>query len=346
MSDNSSNSNSCLMPGFITAVILLALAVLALFGGCYMCSEAVSQLGNDSSLQSGKVKKLSKTVLVEGSKDEQIAIISLNFVIGELPKKTEAILTELHQAARDSDVQAIVLYVNSPGGSVTASDVIYNAVKKAREHKPVVVYMDDMAASGGYYVSCAADHIIANANTLTGSIGVIISTMNIASALDKIGFSAKVYTSGDFKDMLSITRPVREDEEEYIQSLIQETYDSFLDIVSKGRKISVEDLKARNAVDGRIISGRNALKIGLVDANGYLEDAIAKAEELAEIKAGKAQVFRFKKNDFEDIFSAFLSESSAKGKVQVELAPNVIPQLKPGVPYLLPQTYVSGSSKD
>lgn len=284
MSDSSSKSNSCLMPAMITGIILLAAAVLALFGGCYMCGETITK----ASQQTGKVKPLAKSFLREGDSTEQIAVIYLNFVIGNKQKQTENILTELHQASKDDKVKAVVLYVNSPGGAVTASDVIYNAVQNVREKKPVVVYMDDIAASGGYYVSCAADHIVANPNTLTGSIGVIISTMNIASAMDKIGVSAEVYTSGDFKDMLSMTRPAREEEKEYVRSLIEETYEGFLDIVAKGRKISIEELKAKNAVDGRIISGRKALSIGLVDENGYLEDAFAKAEDMAKIAPKKS----------------------------------------------------------
>lgn len=334
-------SNSCLITGVITALVLIFLSALALFGGCYMCNEAMIQLGDTDT---GKLKKLNKTILREGNSHKQVAVIYLDFVIGENIRKTESILTELNRASTDDSVKAIVLYVNSPGGAVTASDVIYNGVRQARKVKPVVVYMDDVAASGGYYVSCAAQHIVANPNTLTGSIGVIISTINLSSAMEKIGISADVYTSGDFKDMLSPTRPAREDEKAYIQSLIQETYNGFLDIVSKGRNISIADLQSRNAVDGRVISGRKALEIGLVDANGYLEDAIAKAEELGHLKDGKSEVFRYKKNDLEDLFTSFFAEANAENKVRVELNPNPLPQLQPGVPYLLPRAYVSGNS--
>lgn len=289
-------------------------------------------------------KVLQKSTLISGDNNKQISVIYIDYVIGENARKTESTLEELRQSANDSDVKAILLVVNSPGGAVTASDVIYNAVSKAKAKKPVVVYMGDVAASGGYYISCAGSHIIANSNTLTGSIGVIISSINITSAMEKIGVESQVYTSGNFKDMLSMTRPARDDERKYIQSLIEETYNGFLNIVSTNRNISIADLQAREAVDGRVITGKKALKIGLIDGLGYMEDAIAEAEKLAGIPTGKAMVHRYKRNDLNDLLNTFFYEANSENKIKVELSPNPLPQLKPGVPYLLPTAYVSGSS--
>ncbi len=339
-------NNSCLLGGTIAAVTLIVLTALCLLGGCYMCSRVMDISQSAQIEQAGKVKILSEKTLLEGDSLNKIAVIYIDDVIGSKPSKTESTLHELNQAAHDSKVKAIALYIDSPGGAVTTSDVIYNAVLNAKSQKPVVVYMNDIAASGGYYISCAADHITANPNTLTGSIGVIISTFNLSDVMDKVGVRATSYTSGAFKDMLSPTRKPTRAEEEYVQSLVNEAYGNFLDVVSKGRNISIDDLKARNAVDGRVLSGRKALELGLVDANGYFEDALAEAEKRAGIPENSAEVFRYKRNDFEDIFNSLFAEARGENKMKVELMPQVLPQLKPGVPYMLPSFYATGTSHE
>src|SRR5438105_12381745 len=160
----------------------------------------------------------------------------------------------LQQACDDDRVKAIVLEIDSHGGEVTASDQIYNAVVKARARKPVVVYMDSLAASGGYYVSCGGKFLMANDTTITGSIGVIIQTLNYEQLFNKIGLAAVVFKSGKFKDMLNGARPITPEERELVQSFIMKTYEKFLGIVAKERNLPA-DLLRNTIADGRILSG-------------------------------------------------------------------------------------------
>lgn len=196
----------------------------------------------------------------------------------------------IRQAERDSQVRAVVIDLNSPGGSVVPSDEIYSAF--ADLNLPVVVAMGDVAASGGYYISMAADYIFANPNTLTGSIGVISSFPNAQELLEKIGVEFTTITSGEAKDFGSPYREMSEEEQAYWQSIVDETYSNFVEIVVEGRDLSEEQVRA--LADGRVFTGKQALELGLVDGLGYLEDAINKAAELADIP-GEPRVVRYEK---------------------------------------------------
>jgi protease-4 len=191
------------------------------------------------------------------------------------------------QAAADSDVRVILLRINSPGGSVVASDEIYHALKGCG--KPIVVMMGEMTASGGYYISMAADYLLANPNTLTGSIGVISSFPETSELMKKLGVTVSVIKSGSVKDIGSMYRPMTEEEQALWQKVIDETYESFVQIVAEGRNLPVETV--RKLADGSVYTGRQALGLGLIDALGYPEDAIAKAAELGGI-TGTPRVIR------------------------------------------------------
>lgn len=334
--------SSCLLGGALTIILSLGFLAVLTVGGCYIAGESMKEAFNKTGeFQTSK----SEEILFPGDSTNKIAVIYITDVIGANFRQTERTLKDIRTATNDHRVKAIVLYIDSPGGAVTSSDVIYHSVLEAKKNKPVTVYMDNIAASGGYYISCAANHITANANTLTGSIGVIISTINVTDVMNKVGVKAEVFTSGPFKDMLSMTKPISEAESTYVQSLVDEAYGNFLNIVSTGRGISIQDLQKKNAVDGRIITGKHALEIGLVDANGYFDDAIQKAAELAKVEKDFS-VIRYKRNEFETLFSEFLSESKAESKIKVELSPSILPQLQPGIPYLLPPTYAHGAKHE
>ncbi len=189
---------------------------------------------------------------------------------------SETLVEQIEQAATDDDVKAILLYVDSPGGGVTASDIIYHALDGV--DKPIVVLMGDLAASGGYYISMAADWIIANPNTLTGSIGVISEFPNANELLDEVGVEFVVITSGPRKDFGSPYRDMTEEERQYWQAIVDEAYSGFVAIVAEGRGLPVEQVLP--LADGRVYTGRQALAAGLIDALGYEEDAVAKAAEL------------------------------------------------------------------
>jgi protease-4 len=241
----------------------------------------------------------------------------------------------LAQAREDSRVKAIVLEIDSPGGEVTAADQIYNAVLQARAKKPVVVYMDSLAASGGYYVSCGGKFLMANETTITGSIGVIIQTLNYEQLFNKLGLAAVVFKSGKFKDILNGARPITPEERELIQSFVMQTYDKFLGIVAKERGVSAETL--RNTIaDGRILSGRDALNNKLIDALGQLEDAFNKAKQLGN--APEATVIKYGPPfSLSRFFRAF--GQTGDSKLQLELPKQLVPQLESGRAYFLPSFY-------
>ncbi|MCX6026005.1 MAG: signal peptide peptidase SppA [Chloroflexi bacterium] len=197
------------------------------------------------------------------------------------------LLPLIHQAAADAAVRAILLRVNSPGGSVVPSDEIYHALKESG--KPVVVLMGDLAASGAYYISMAADYIVANPHTLTGSIGVISEFPDAHGLLEKLGVQFTVIKSGAAKDIGSPYRPMTEAEQALWQTIVNETYEGFLKIVAEGRGLPVEDVRA--IADGRVFTGSQALQLKLVDALGYEQEALAKAAELGKIE-GEPRVIR------------------------------------------------------
>ena len=193
---------------------------------------------------------------------------------------SESIIQRLRQAAEDPSVKAIVLRVNSPGGGIVATDEVYTVLSEIE--KPIVVSMGEMAASGGYYVSCAAQKIVANPVTLTGSIGVISTVPNYEELLDKIGIQILVIKSGPMKDELSPYRQPTEEEIAHWQGITDEAYEQFLGVVAEGRDLDLEE--ARELADGRVYTGRQALELGLVDQLGNLPDAIDLAADLGGIE--------------------------------------------------------------
>ena len=193
----------------------------------------------------------------------------------------EGLADALRQAGQDPTAAAVVLEINSPGGGVTASDEMHQSVLDFKKNtgKPVVVSMGDVAASGGYYISTAADRIVAYETTLTGSLGVIIPLNNFAEAADKYGIKQVVIKSGKYKDMGSAFREMKPDEREIFQSIVDEEYSEFVDVISEGR--GIPEARVREIADGRVYSGIQAKKLGLVDSFGGLDEASATAGNLA-----------------------------------------------------------------
>ncbi len=186
----------------------------------------------------------------------------------------------LIKAAEEDSIKGVLLRIDSPGGTVGASQEVYNAVLALRKKKPVVVSMGDTAASGGYYIACAADRILANPGTLTGSIGVIISGFNASKLLNTVGLEPQVIKSGKYKDILSFNRALTPEERVLLQALIQDTYEQFVGAVATGRNMTTAQI--RPLADGRIYTGRQAEKLGLVDQLGGLTEAKATLKELAQ----------------------------------------------------------------
>lgn len=198
---------------------------------------------------------------------------------------------QLARASQDEMVKAIVIAIDSPGGEVTASDVIRHAIvtAKKKNNVPVVASLGPLAASGGYYVATGADWIVAHRTTITGSIGVIFHLWNYRGLMDKVGVKPVVYKSGKMKDMLSPEKHESEitaEEKEVAQRLVMSDYERFIEVVAEGRRMKAAELKAGLA-DGRVLSGEEALKHKFVDQLGYFEDAVAKAKSLAKIEKAK-----------------------------------------------------------
>lgn len=221
-----------------------------------------------------------------GGSGDKIAIVDLRGTI----TSSQNIIDQLKKYANDPSVKAIILRVDSPGGAVAPSQEIYSEVLRARQAgKKVVVSMGAVAASGGYYVSAAADRIYADPGTITGSIGVIFEFADVGDLMKKIGVKAEVVKSGPFKDIGSPVRPLRPDERALLQGVIDDVYDQFVQVVAKGRKMPVE--KVKELADGRIFSGRQALALGLVDKLGGLQDAIDGTARMVGI-IGKPRIVR------------------------------------------------------
>jgi protease-4 len=198
---------------------------------------------------------------------------------------------ELKKAAKDEDVRAVVLRINSPGGTVTASDVMFRELQLFRTERrvPIVAVMMDVAASGGYYVALAADTIVAHPTTVTGSIGVIMITMNAQGLLEKIGVSASAIKSGARKDMGSPFRTLTDEERAIFQSVIDNLHQQFVSKVVERRRIPPET--ARLLADGRIFTADQALSQRLVDRLGYLPDAIDAAKRAAGVERARVIVY-------------------------------------------------------
>lgn len=244
---------------------------------------------------------------------------------------------QIRLASEDDSVKAVVLKIDSPGGEVLASDEIYRAIKELRtgserlHKKPVVCSMGSLAASGGFYAAMGSNWIVADNLTITGSIGVIMETLNYKELFGKIGLKTVVFKSGKFKDLLNGDREPTLEELDLVQDLVMETYDQFVGIVAKERKIDLKLLK-ENIADGRIFSGKQALEHKLIDQTGSFDDAVAKAEDLANISDSNVidYVAPFNLGSFLGIFA----ESRTPAKIELNLTPETI-KLQPGKLYYL-----------
>jgi protease IV len=216
----------------------------------------------------------------------------------------ESLSRTIRKVRNDDKIKAIVLRVNSPGGSALASEVIWREVKLAKETKPVIVSMGDYAASGGYYIACAADTILASANTLTGSIGVFGVLFNIEKLMnDKIGITTDRVNTNSHSDIGSATRKIKAEEEAYILTAIEDIYSTFTQHVADGRGMNVDAVDAIG--QGRIWSGIKAKELGLVDILGGLDDAIAIAAEKAELERYRVVNYPKKKDPFQAFMEKF-----------------------------------------
>ena len=240
-------------------------------------------------------------VTLTGTGAEKVLLLDLSGVISAQdkdglfpqPNMLAAFKEDLVKAAKDDNVKAIILRINSPGGTVTASDILYHELKafKATKKVPMITSMMDLAASGGYYAAMASDTIYVHPSTVTGSIGVIMLTMNAKGLLEKVGMEASAITSGPRKDMGSPFRTMTQEERTIFQGVIDSFYHRFLTVVQEGRpQLNADQIK--KLADGRIYSGEQAKAAGLVDEIGYLDDAIEQARKRAGLTEARVVTYR------------------------------------------------------
>jgi protease-4 len=325
--------------GCLSIFLFVALCV-SLFVNFMLMITALQRFGGVREVE--PIPRFREVLIQKGGRavtDKVVLITMRGLISSSIPGSVSDSMVDdmrmaLQQARDDDRVKAIVVEVDSPGGEVTASDAIYSALVKARARKPVVVYMDSLAASGGYYVSCGGKFLMASETTITGSIGVIIQTLNYEQLLNKVGLASVVFKSGKFKDMLNGARPITPEERELVQSFIMKTYDKFLGVVAKERNLPADLLRSTIA-DGRILSGKDALQNKLIDGLGELDDAFAKAKQLGNAREAKIVKYGppFSLSRFFRLFG------QADSKIELQLPKQLIPQLETGRAYFLPSYY-------
>jgi protease-4 len=300
----------------ILTVVFLALFVISLLYNLAGFSRGVFP---HPRAMTDRNQNLEEIMVSATNSDNKIALIEVDGIIssGEIDRSgvdmVQYIKDQLKMAERDTDVKAVILKVNSPGGEVLASDEINKALTKFQDqtHRPVVVSMGTLAASGGYYVSAPCRWIVANELTITGSIGVIMHGYNYRQLMDKIGIHPMVFKSGRFKDMLSGERDdknltpeqqrTRDEEDQMVQSLIDETFNKFKEVVKTGRTRAAQENEGQGRAlvddwqdfaDGRVLSGKQALNFGFVDELGDFDTALKRAESLAKIPSASVVQYR------------------------------------------------------
>ena len=344
----------CVGCGF--GIIFTLIVLVGMIGaGLYAIGSMVSNSESSGSGNSPDDPDSFEEEYVSGKKGEghpKIAVINVRGVIvseddsigSSHVSVSRLVCARIRKAAADSKVKALIVNLNTPGGEVVASDEIYAEIKRFRKQtgKPAVAMMNTMAASGGYYAAAACHPIIANKLTLTGSIGVIISTVNYRGLFEKIGLQSEVYTSGKMKDMLNGGRMRTPEEIQIVQQLVRNTYNEFTRIVAESRKIPVEKIRTTEIGDGRIFDGEQALKLGLVDSLGYFRDAVEITAGKAKLQPGSYTVVRYKEPfSFARLMSVLTSKG---GSVPVNVSfggtssrPAFMP--KPGMLYYLPANF-------
>lgn len=253
------------------------------------------------------------TEFISGNEDAEnrIAVIDVKGTItsdaesfGAAIANSKQIVKLIRAAKDDESVKAIIVDLDTPGGEVTASDEIYHELKLCG--KPVVAMMNTMAASGGYYVACGANKIVANKFTMTGSIGVIMSSVDVSGLLDWAKVKPEFYTSGKMKNMLNPAKPTTEEEAKVVQALVMDAYKEFAGIVAEARNIPLEKITQGELGDGRVFDGEQALANGLVDQIGYFTTAEDAALELAGLTRDNCRIERFTGNSsLADFLSLF-----------------------------------------
>jgi len=293
-----------------------------------------------------------KEFTLEGEADQKILVIPVRGIISDAPHEgfvstrpslVQEVVSQLRLAQDDERVKAVVLKIDSPGGSVTASDILFNEILtfKQQTGAKVVVAMMGIAASGGYYISLPADYIFAHPTTLTGSVGVIFLRPKLIGLMEKIGVGVEVNKSGLNKDMGMPYRPATAEEEKILQAMTDQLGVRFVDLAAKYRNFS-PTAKAEIG-SARVYLAQEALELGMVDEIGYLSQAIAKAKQLAGLP-DNARVIVYRRTEYPDDNIYNTSTRYGGGDlplISVDLLPDALNQFRTGFYYLWPATAIS-----
>lgn len=340
----------------VLALILLVLLLLSMLFNLGSVASSVLHGKGPRYYTRTAGPRLEEVMTEDNNAANKIAVLEIDGIITSRAidqsgySMVDVVRTQLKRAEEDEKVKAVLLKVDSPGGEVLASDDIYHAIANFQKNarKPVVASMGNLAASGGYYVSSPCRWIVANDLTITGSIGVILSTWNYRGLMDKVGVRPFTFKSGQYKDMLSGSREpdsITQEERDMVQTLINETYAKFKDVVQEGRdqahKKNGNEGKALSPdwdkyADGRILSGTEACKLGFVDQTGTFEDAVKRAKTIAGISSANLIEYQ-QRYDLSDLFRLFGNSEGKTVKVDLGLES---PKLKAGQLYFLSPTYL------
>jgi len=342
----------------VFAIILLLLLIVSVL---FNAGALVTSVFHTKGVVSRTVGPRFEEVITEDNDaGDKLAVVDIQGIITSRITEqggfnmVELIRAQLKRAQDDHKVKAVILKVDSPGGEVLASDEIYRAIWDfQKKGKPVIASMGNLAASGGYYVSAPCQWIVANDLTITGSIGVILHSWNYRGLMNKVGLRPETYKSGKYKDMLSGERNPDEippEEREMVQTLIDQTYDRFKEVVAEGRKQAHSKNKDNKAAkdqgrpltadwasyaDGRVLSGSEAYKLGFVDQLGNFRDAVERAQALAGISSANLIEYR-QHYDFSDLFRLFGKTEAPVVKVDLGMD---VPKLQAGQLYFLSPTF-------
>jgi protease-4 len=318
---------------FLSILVLTVTACLA--GGC---------VGVKVRLETESKEPL-KEYTLEGKEAGKLLVIPIRGFLSDAPKKdllrdrastVQEVVSQLRLAEKDEKIKALLLEINSPGGSITASDILYHEIMafKERTNVKIVAALMDVAASGGYYIALPADRIVAHPTTITGSVGVIFLSPKVAGLMDKLGLGLEVNKSGKEKDIGSPFRPSTPEEQKIFQSLIDKLGGRFLSLAAKHRQLDPQALTEISTA--RIYLAEEALQLKLIDQIGYLNEAISEAKALAGLSPdAKVVVYRRSKYPNDTPYNTAISHSSNSGGPLVDLnLPEIIPNLNPGFYYL------------
>lgn len=292
-------------------------------------------------------EKLAEVTLIQSPATDKVLMIDVEGIISSIVNTSlfsreknavSRVYERLELAARDPQVKAVILRLDTPGGEVTASDMIYHEVLKFKEKtkKPVLGLMMGVAASGGFYIASACDYIMAHPTTLTGSIGVISIFPNFEDLMAKVGIKVNVIKSGESKDSGGPFRDMTVEEKKLFQAIIDEYYRGFLNAVARNRKDRITADELRRIADGRVYTAPQALKLKLIDEIGYFDDAYKKTLAMAGLKSARLVAYTYYPQSKTNIYAAQLGDFSPLDKKILE---SYLAVLKTGFYYLwLPQT--------